>query len=277
MMNTEDIKSDVEKALMLESRLSDTLAVINNVITTNEANRRNRDKMIKTVEELVEVNKQNSEAVDIATHAIEILQGVSNDAVKGAYKFIEDNLNSTLERMFNNTVRKINIVEFTSRGQYPQLTLELDVGNGVKRTLKNDSGHGLAQIVSILCILCIIVITGSRRIVLMDEVLSGISAKNRMVIEEVLWTFTGIGFQFIVNEHGFVPKGSQVYYVKMENDVGKIAGEFIAEHGTYLQADSTDGLDYMKLADSKVNDNSDIDEVDDINDISTSDIGVVTL
>ena len=48
--------------------------------------------------------------------------------------------------MFTHTTRKIALHEYM-RGNYPQLEVILTVSNGKKRSLKTDSGHGLAQII----------------------------------------------------------------------------------------------------------------------------------
>ena len=139
--------------------------------------------------------------------------------------------------MFENTTRKIALKEYTRNNQYPQLEIELTVANGKVRSLKADSGHGLAQIVSLLSILSLIVITNSRRLLVMDEVISGLSIHNREIITDILWTFTEIGFQFVVNEHGYVPRGAKVFHLEMVGDVSHIKESYIENRGVYLQGE----------------------------------------
>ena len=213
-------------------------------------------RLEQQIEDLKKKVVDDKEALDIATHAIEILRQVSDEAVSKAYGFLEKSLNSALERMFTNTTRKIRIHEYIRNNQYPQLELELDVGNGIKRSLRTDSGHGLAQIVSLLSILSLIVITGSRRILVMDEVLSGVSVHNRKIVEDILWSFTEIGFQFIINEHGFVPRGSSVYHLEMVGDVSHVKQNYIATQGVYLQGGDTKSYDYSNNANNRVYINS---------------------
>lgn len=198
------------------------------------ANIKARERLENNINELIVKNGDNKEALDIATHAIEILRQVSDEAVSKAYKFLEENLNAALSRMFVNTTRHITLREYTRNNQYPQLEIELTVAGGKKRSLKADSGHGLAQIVSLLSILSLIVITNSRRILVMDEIISGLSVHNREIVTDILWTFTEIGFQFIVNEHGYVPKGSKVYHLEMVGDVSHVKETYIEEAGVYL-------------------------------------------
>lgn len=205
-----------------------------------QANLKARKQLEDGINKLMVENQANKEALDIATHAIEILRQVSDEAVTEAYSFLEQSLNSALERMFEHTTRKIRLKEYTRNNQYPQLEIELTVANGKKRSLKADSGHGLAQIVSLLSILSLIVLTNSRRILVMDEVISGLSVHNRKIVTDILWQFTQIGFQFIVNEHGYVPKGSKVFHLEMVGDVSGVKQSYIEESGVYLNNDDED-------------------------------------
>ena len=221
----------------LKERAKTFISVINQIEIENAAAIRSKQALENKIKELMDENSDNKEAIDIATHAIEILRKVSDEAVGQAYSFLQGSLNSALEKMFKNTIRKIEIKESIRANQYPQLDLILHVGNNKTRSLKTDSGHGLAQIVSLLSILSIIVITGSRRLLVMDEVISGLSVRNRQIVSDILWTFTQIGFQFLINEHGFVPEGSHVYQLEMVADVSGVKQDYIATQGVYLQGD----------------------------------------
>lgn len=195
------------------------------------------DQLKLSISKLVNDSATNKEALDIATHAIDLLRQVSDEAVTTSYKFIEESLNSALAKMFVHTVRKIQLHEYTRGNQYPQLEFDLIVANGKKRSLKADSGHGLAQIVSILSILALIVLTDGRRLLVMDEIASGLSEHNRKILSDILWNFTAIGFQFVVNEHGFVPKGAKVYQLQMINDVSRVVEAYVEKNGVYLTAE----------------------------------------
>lgn len=228
----------------LRNRVNSFIDVVNKIEIENAAAERSRQSLEETINKLAEENKNNKEALDIASNAIIILRQVSDEAVSQAYGFLETSLNSALARMFENTTRKIEIKESIRNNQYPQLELVLHVGNNKTRSLKTDSGHGLAQIVSLLSILSLIVITGSRRILVMDEVISGLSVHNRKIVSDILWSFTEIGFQFIVNDHGFIPEGSHVYHLEMNGDVSGVKQDYIATTGVYLQGDGNKEYDY---------------------------------
>lgn len=226
--------------LELKEMANGMLKEIESIEIQQQANIVARKKLEEGILILQNKNDKNKEALDIATHAIEILRQVSDEAVVQAYRFLEESLNSALERMFEHTTRKIQLHEYTRGNQYPQLEIELMVGNNKKRSLKSDSGHGLAQIVSLLSILSLIVITNSRRILVMDEVISGLSVHNRKIVTDILWQFTEIGFQFIINEHGYVPKGSKVYYLEMVGDVSGVKETYIEDKGVYLNNSDED-------------------------------------
>lgn len=219
----------------VSSKVEQFINQVNTMEIERMSNLQMRERLEKQINELTELNNNNQEALEIARNAIIILKQVSDEAVHQAYQFLEQNLNEALSRMFEGTTRKIRLVESVMRGQYPQLTFELEVGNGKVRSLKADSGHGIAQIVSLLSVLCMIVITGSRRILVMDEVISGLSVHNRKIVTDILWAFTEIGFQFIINEHGYIPVGSKVYHLEMKGDVSGVKESYIAEKGVYLQ------------------------------------------
>lgn len=244
----------------LRNRVNNFIDVVNKIEIENAAAERSRQSLEETITRLAEQNKDSKEALDIATHAIEILRQVSDEAVSQAYGFLETSLNSALARMFEHATRKIEIKESIRNNQYPQLELVLHVGNNKTRSLKTDSGHGLAQIVSLLSILSLIVITGSRRILVMDEVISGLSVHNRKIVSDILWSFTEIGFQFIVNDHGFIPEGSHVYHLEMNGDVSGVKQDYIATTGVYLQGDGNKEYDYSnKVAVVTVDEDGNID------------------
>lgn len=223
----------------LRKQANNFITAVEQIDIENRAAIRSKEALMKSINELDKKCKDNREAHEIAQNAITILRQVSDEAVGKAYKFLEQSLNAALARMFVSSTRKIELKEHTLRNQYPQLEIILHVGGGKTRSLKTDSGHGIAQIVSLLSVLSLIVISGCRRILVMDEILSGISARNRKIVSDILWSFTTIGFQFMIVERGFIPEGAQVYNLKMEGDVSHVVDSYIETDGVYLMADES--------------------------------------
>ena len=216
------------------SRVEKFICAVNDLEVQQMANIKTKEKLLADAEELVKKAELKQADLDIVTNAISILRIVSDNSVKESYEYITESVNAALSRIFTESTRRIRLQESTLKGQYPQLEVILEVGDGIERSLKFNSGHGLTQVISLLCILTIIVITKSRRLLVLDEVLSGLSDSAREIIADILWTFTDIGFQFIICEHGFIPKGAKVYEMKNVNDLGSVANTYIEEQGVYL-------------------------------------------
>lgn len=217
----------------IKDRVAEFINQVDELEVRQLTNIKTKEKLEKSVQRLLEESKVTAEELEIVTNAVNILHQISDEAIQKSYEFIAENINAALERIFTNTTRRIRLKEYT-RGQYPQLEVELIVEGGKTRSLRTDSGHGIMQIISLLCILCIIVITKSRRTLWIDEILSGLSANSRMIIDEILWSFAEIGFQFVISEHGFIPKGAKVYKLKMENGISRVEDEYIEQNGVYL-------------------------------------------
>lgn len=210
---------------------------------SQEANKKNKAKLESTLDLLLNEIQCTEKELARYSEALDILRQVSDQSVRDSYQFIQDAINKSLARMFPQE-RRIKLKEY-QLGIYPQLEIELYVEGGKKRSLKSNSGHGIAQIISFLTLLSIIVITKARRLVVLDEAMSGLSGSNRQIISDIMWNFTQIGFQFIINEHGFVPKGAKVYYLKNTNGVSNIQAEFTEKDGVYLSVlgESEDSID----------------------------------
>ncbi len=216
------------------NKVNSYIELVEQLEINQKASLKQKEQLEQQIAQLTKNKNIASENLDIVANAVTVLRLISDDAVQQSYKFIQDSVNSTLERIFSKSTRKIKLKESTFRGQYPQLEIELYVEGGKTRSLKSDSGHGLMQIISLLCVLSLIVITNSRRLLVLDEVLSGLSAKSRMIVCEVLWAFTEIGFQFVLNEHGLIPENSYVVHLETTGGISSIVDSYIASSGTYL-------------------------------------------
>jgi hypothetical protein len=205
----------------------DFISAVDELEKNNTANKKMLDNLNKSIDKHLYSLDVSRENLDVVLNAISILRGIQDDSVRLSYKEIEDSVNNVLSRVFPDKVRKIELVESTRGGKYPQLDLKLRVAGGKERSLKNGSGHGIMQIVSLICNLSLIIITGSRKLLVLDEVLSGLSASAKEIISEILNQFTELGFQFVVSEHFFVPSNANVYRLEVNNDISDIADNYI--------------------------------------------------
>lgn len=221
----------------LTNRAKAYIKEVDSLMLQQQALIQTRETIEKNVEELRKKNELTSKDLNIVTNALAILNSVSDESVNQSYEFITESINTALERIFSNSKRQIKLREYLRSNMYPQLEIELITDGGIVRSLKEDSGHGISQIVSLLCILSLIVITGGRRLLVLDEMLSGLSANAMRIISEILWTFTKVGFQFVVSEHGLAIQGSHVYHLEMQGGVSKVKRDYIEKHGIFLDGD----------------------------------------
>lgn len=171
---------------------------------SQQAQRRSKEMLETSVKDYQSKLATVEENLEIVSNATSLLQKVSASSVDRSYRFIEENVNTALERIFPDKVRKIHLEETQLKG-YPQLELSLLVEGGEKRSISDGSGHGIAQIISLLCDFCLIVIRNCRRLVILDEVISGLDIESRGIFEQIMWDFSTIGFQFILVEHASIP------------------------------------------------------------------------
>lgn len=195
--------------------------------------RQTKEKFLNSAKEHNDTIQTLSAALKDNKEALTLLNTVKDMNTAQSYAFIEHNLNIALEKVFSGSVRRIRLIEGTYNGKYPELKLELITENGVKRSLKTDSGHGMRQVVSLLCTLCLICVSGARRFLVLDEVLTGLSMQSKQAVDDILWAFAEIGFQFLIVEHGFVARNAQVYELKLENGVSRVTHEYITDKGYY--------------------------------------------
>lgn len=188
------------------------------------------ESAIKEYESKLNVSKEN---LDVTEKAITVLQELSNDSVQKSYEVMQQNINEALKRIFPNKTREIEIREYP-RGTNMQLEIVLHVENGVERSIANGSGHGVAQVISLLCIMTLIVFTGGRRFLVLDEVMSGMSKETKEAFDDVLHDFADIGFQFLIVEHNYTPKGSYVVELESKNELSKVVNTYMSLDGENL-------------------------------------------
>ena len=204
---------------------------INNSIDTLKKALQEQEFRKKQVERLNQLAKEAEEQAEnlekeqlLVEKALRLIIEACDLVAEDSYRFIMRSVNSLLDKMFTDCERKIRLTQKTV-GKNPTLSVEV-IADGQVRDL-SESGHGIAQIVSLVCVICLIVLNGSRRLVVLDEVLNGVSIQNKPALSEALWAFTEIGFQFIICEHAFVPEGAKVYEVVNNGGVSSIARTYI--------------------------------------------------
>lgn len=221
----------------ISSRMQSLMSGIDAQTVRQQSMIKQQQMLSDSISKLKDKISDEKENLDVIANALSIITSLSDNTVKNNYEFIQDNINAALKKVFPDKLREIHLTEYL-RGQYPQLEFRMYVGkdnrgSDIFRTIKSDSGHGVAQMVSILSLLSLIVISGQRRFVALDEMTSGMSGRTREVFDSILWAFADIGFQFLLVDHGYIPKGAKVYVLGSTDDTGEIVNEYIEQNGVY--------------------------------------------
>lgn len=136
--------------------------------------------------------------------AAKILSSVSEECTNQVLNAITDVINKALQVLFPDDPKTIEIVHTVYRDTHPQYTLILRTQNGVPRAF-NQSGTGLAQVISFLFTTCLIDARKGRNIMVMDELLSGLHPDAKGIVRDImlaLSTRKNDPFQFIIVEYG---------------------------------------------------------------------------
>ena len=168
----------------------------------------------KKIKELINYNIESKKEVDILTDVQRVFSTISDDNLSKTLDYVTDIINKALGEIFKGDTRKVTLNKELYAGKHSHINLELVTGDGYKRDISLQAGTGLRQTVSFLYTLAMIEIQGGRKLLVMDELLSGVHPKAKEVLLDLMKIFSEEGFQFIMVEYGV-------------NDFGKM---YLVEH-----------------------------------------------
>lgn len=158
-----------------------------------------KEQMLKIADDLTVLEKQEKNIV----YAIEEFKRISTERTEMAKQDLENVLNWVLSKIELQQRYTARIEESKGRGSKGLNIILQDAETGYERSISEQSGTALAQIISFLMIVIVIKFSGSSRIVVIDEVFSGIDDEQtvRMFGEILVALSENEGFQFIMVEH----------------------------------------------------------------------------
>lgn len=165
-------------------------------------------------EELEKLNLQYADMIE----ALSLLATVSEDTTNSVLSFITGVVNKALAEIFPYSTRIIRLEKTLHAGMYPHINLIMEVEDGVTRNLVLQNGTGLRQIIAFLFTITLIEVRKGRRILVMDELLTGLHSKAKGIITDIMKIFAEDGFQFVMVEHG-VDNIGKMYLIEKPNDV----------------------------------------------------------
>lgn len=165
---------------------------------------------------LKKISDMNSEYV-VMLEAQQLLATISDNNTTAVLDYMTGVINKALSEIFPYDSRRIFLEKKLHNGQYAHINVRLEASNGAVRDMVLQSGTGLRQVVSFLFLISTIEIRKGRRLLIMDELLSGLHPNAKRVIMDIIQIFSEEGFQFIFVEYGVDDVG-KIYLVEKPDD-----------------------------------------------------------
>lgn len=190
-------------------------------VSDYEAKKAAEEKRISYLNEASEIY----EKIGVYEGANKLLNAVSDKTLGAMLDTVTSAVNNVLAEMFRNSgdTYEIRLVKGLYAGRIAHMKLEL-MQNGNPRDLNLQSGDGIKQVISFLFITLLISVSGGRRLIIMDEVLNGLSPEAAEgAVAALFKTFAKNGFQFIMVDQGRYNPGSAIdditeYVTIVKND-----------------------------------------------------------
>lgn len=166
------------------------------------------------------LNDMNIQYVNMI-EAQQLLTTVSDSNTTAVLDYITGIINKTLGELFPHDSRRIYLEKSMYQGQHAHINIKLTGTNGKTRDLTLQSGTGLRQVISFLFVLSLIEIRKGRRLLIADELLSGLHPEAKRIVTDIISIFADEGFQFAFVEYGVNNLG-KVYLVEKPGAVATV-------------------------------------------------------
>lgn len=166
------------------------------------------------------LNDMNIQYVNMI-EAQQLLTTVSDSNTTAVLDYITGIINKTLGELFPHDSRRIYLEKSMYQGQHAHINIKLTGTNGKIRDLTLQSGTGLRQVISFLFVLSLIEIRKGRRLLIADELLSGLHPEAKRIVTDIISIFAEEGFQFAFVEYGVNNLG-KVYLVEKPGAVATV-------------------------------------------------------
>ena len=166
------------------------------------------------------LNDMNIQYVNMI-EAQQLLITVSDSNTTAVLDYITGIINKTLGELFPHDSRRIYLEKSMYQGQHAHINIKLTGTNGKTRDLTLQSGTGLRQVISFLFVLSLIEIRKGRRLLIADELLSGLHPEAKRIVTDIISIFADEGFQFAFVEYGVNNLG-KVYLVEKPGAVATV-------------------------------------------------------
>lgn len=175
----------------------------------------------KKIDTLTEKLEDMNNHYVVMLEAQQLLTTVSDANTTAVLDYITGIINKTLGELFPHDSRRIYLEKTMYQGKYAHINIKLTGTNGKTRDLQLQSGTGLRQVISFLFVLSLIEIRKGRRLLIADELLSGLHPEAKRVVSDIIQIFAEEGFQFAFVEYGINDLG-RIYLVEKPSSVATV-------------------------------------------------------
>lgn len=194
------------------------MSVYSSEITRLEVKLNEHKSLLPKLEELGERVKDMNKRYSVFVEAQQLLGAVSEQNTNYVLDYVTGIINKTLAEMFPYDPQKVYLEKTMHAGKYPHIKVKLLTSTGETRDLVMQCGTGQRQVISFLFVVCLIELRKCRRILLMDEILSGLHVTAKRVVMDIMKIFAEEGFQFVFIEHAGMSNFGRRYIIEKPND-----------------------------------------------------------
>lgn len=192
-----------------------------NVLASLNRDLKDKERLEKRVSQRrKELAEAQQDYVNLA-NAQKLLSTVSDDNTEATLLFVSGVINKALSEIFKGDTRRIFLSKKLYGGTKPHIVVELENGKGERLDMSIQSGTGLRQIISVLFVICLIEVRKGRRLLILDERLSGLHSEAKRILSEIINIFAEGGFQFIFVEYSLNSLG-KLYNVEKPSNEAKV-------------------------------------------------------
>lgn len=180
-----------------------------------------RDSNIQKAEKIQETIADLEKKYVDMLEAQQLLSTISEENSNKVLSYITSIINRALSELFPHDTRRVYLEKTLHANQHAHINVVLETSDGRKRDLTIQSGTGLRQVISFLFVLSLIEIRKGRRLLMMDELLSGLHPEAKSVVKRIMTIFAEEGFQFVMVEYGINDLG-KIYLVEKPDNEAKV-------------------------------------------------------
>lgn len=176
-----------------------------------------KDKVEQMTKQLSDMNMQ----LVVMLEAQRLLATVSEDNTTAVLDYITGVINKALAELFPYDKPRIFLEKKLHAGQHAHILVRLENSEGKMRDLVLQTGTGQRQVISFLFVISLIEIRKGRRLLIMDELLSGLHPEAKTIVTDIMKIFAEGGFQFVMVEYGVNNLG-KIYLVERPSKIAYV-------------------------------------------------------